>query len=250
MKGFWPIYKRELFSLFVTPLAWVLLTTFLAVQGLHFFIIVANFATGASDLAPDAGPAQAFFGQTVLLYLPLLFVCPLLTMRLFAEERRSGTIEALLTAPVTTLGVVLAKYGAALTTYLIMWAPTGLYMVLIARTGGDVDVHVVGTSYLAVAAIGAGYLAIGTMTSAFAKSQLTAAVLSSMIVIGLFMLGIGDFVFDDRLLHAVSSHVSVWGQMNDFSKGIVDLRRLVFDATVIVLPLFVTVRTVDSWRWG
>ena len=250
MRGFWPIYKREMFSLFVTPLAWVLIATFLAVQGIHFFIIVAHYAGGAADLSADGGPVQAFFGQTVLLYLPLLFVCPLLTMRLFAEERRSGTIEALLTAPVSTLGVVLAKYGAALTTYLVMWAPTIFYMVLVARTGGELDVRVVGTSYLAVAAVGAGYLAIGTMTSAFTKSQLTAAVLSSMIGIGLFMLGIGDFVFDEGAFHSISQHVSVWAQMNDFSKGIVDLRRLVYDATVVVLPLFVTVRTVDSWRWG
>jgi ABC-2 type transport system permease protein len=250
VRGFWPIYKRELFSLFVTPLAWVLIATFLGVQGVHFFLIVAHFAGGAADVAADGGPVQAFFGQTVLLYLPLLFVCPLLTMRLFAEERRSGTIEALLTAPVGTVGVVLAKYAAALTTYVAMWAPTVFYMVLVARTGGELDARVVATSYLAVIAVGAGYLAIGTMTSAFTKSQLTAAVLSSMMVIALFMLGIGDFVFDEGALHAVSQHVSVWGQMNDFSKGIVDLRRLVFDGTIIALPLFVTVRTVDSWRWG
>ena len=96
MKGFWPIYKRELFALFVTPLAWVLITAFLVVQGIHFAILVTQFA-GQADLT-EGGPIPAFFGKTMLLYLPLLFICPLLTMRLFAEERRSGTIEALLTA--------------------------------------------------------------------------------------------------------------------------------------------------------
>ena len=92
MRGFWPIFKRELFSLFVTPLAWVLLTAFLLVQGLHFFLIVTHFANQA-DLSVDSGPVQSFFGQTILPYLPLLLICPLLTMRLFAEERRTGTIE-------------------------------------------------------------------------------------------------------------------------------------------------------------
>lgn len=248
MRGFWPIFKRELFSLFVTPLAWVLITAFLVMQGLHFFLIVSHFANQA-DLAADAGPLQSFFGQTILLYLPLLFVCPVLTMRLFAEERRSGTIEALLTAPVGTVGVVLAKYAAALVTYLAMWAPTMLYVVLVQQTG-EVDLRVVGSSYLAVALIGAGYLAIGTMTSAMTSSQLLAAVLSAMGIVTLFMLGIGEFIFSDGPLHDLCAHVSVWTQMNDFSRGIVDLRRLVFDGTVIALPLFVTVRAVDAWRWG
>src|SRR6185436_8575796 len=132
--------------------------------------IAAQFA-GQTEPSADTGPVQVFFGQTILVYLPLLFVCPLLTMRLFAEERRSGTIEALLTAPVGAAGVVLAKYAAALVTYVAMWAPTLLYVRLIQQTG-DVDWRVVGSSYLAVVAIGAGYLAIGTMTSALTKSQL------------------------------------------------------------------------------
>jgi ABC-2 type transport system permease protein len=247
VKGFFPIYRRELFSLFVTPLAWVLITTFLVVQGVHFFLLANQYAT---DVALTEGsPVQAFFGRTILLYLPMIFVCPLLTMRLFAEERRSGTIEALLTAPVGTVGVTLAKYAAVLTTYAVMWAPTALYVVLISRTG-EVDWRVVGASYLGVMAIGAGYLAIGTMTSALTTSQLTAAVLSAMALIFLFMVGVGEFIVDSGPLHDVCAYVSVWAQMNDFSQGVVDLRRLVFDATLTALPLFITVRAVDSWRWG
>src|SRR5262245_27191485 len=119
MRGFSAIYKRELFSLFVTPLAWVLITAFLVIQGIHFAILCTQFA-GQADLT-EGGPVQAFFGKTMLLYLPLLFTCPLLTMRLFAEERHRGTIEALLTAPVSTTGVVLGKYAAVLTTYAAMW---------------------------------------------------------------------------------------------------------------------------------
>src|SRR5262249_29880185 len=112
MKGLWPIFKRELYALFVTPLAWILITTFLVVQGVHFSEIVHHYANQA-DLSVDAGPVAAFFGGTILFYLPPFFICPLLTMRLFAEERRSGTIETLLTAPVGASGVVLAKYAAS-----------------------------------------------------------------------------------------------------------------------------------------
>ena len=250
MRGFWPIFKREMLALFVTPLAWVLITTFLMVQGIHVFILVSQFATSvdAADLG-EGGPVQAFFGKTILLYLPLLFICPLLTMRLFAEERRSGTIEALLTTPVSTVAVTLAKYAAALVTYALMWAPTALYVVIIAKTG-DVDWRAVGASYLGVLCVGAGYLAIGIMTSALTSSQLTAAVLSAMALIFLFMVGIGEFVADVGPVHEVCGYVSVWSQMNDFSQGIIDLRRLVLDGTLVAVPLFITVRAVDSWRWG
>jgi ABC-2 type transport system permease protein len=248
MKGFFPIFKRELFSLFVTPLAWVLMTSFLLLEGLHFFLIVTHFA-GLGDGMSDVGPIQAFFGQTILLYLPLLFVCPLLTMRLFAEERRSGTIEALLTAPVSPAGVVLGKYAAALLTYVITWIPTLLYVVLVARTG-EVDWGSVASSYLAVIAVGAGFLSIGTLTSALTKSQLTAAVLSAMTCALLFSLGVGEFVFTEGLPHDFCRHVSIWSHMNDASRGLVDLRRLVWNGTVVILPLFITVRAVEAWRWG
>jgi ABC-2 type transport system permease protein len=99
-------------------------------------------------------------------------------------------------------------------------------------------------------AVGAGYLALGTMTSAMAESQPAAAMLSTTVIVGMFILGIGEFVFDVGPLHDLCSYVSVWSQMNDFSQGLVDSRRLAFDATAIALPLFITVRAVDAWRWG
>jgi len=248
VSGYLAIFKREVLSLFVTPLAWIAISAFLFVQGIHFFLLVQHYAN-QETLTADQGPVQAFFGGTIFLYLPLLFICPLLTMRLFAEERRSGTIEALLTAPVGSAGVVLAKYTAAMVAYVAMWAPTALYMVFIGQTG-DLDTRVLGSSYLAIFLVGAGYLAIGTMTSAFSKSQVVAAVLSAMALIALFIIGIGEFIFIDGPAHEVCSYVSVWSQMADFSQGIIDLRRLTFDVTLIALPLFVTVRAVDAWRWG
>src|SRR3954466_3546939 len=206
MKGFWPIYKRELFALFVTPVAWVLTVVFLIIQGFHFYGLVRHFANSV-DLSVDQGPVQAFFGESMLFYLPLILLCPGMTMRLFAEERRSGTIETLLTAPVSTAGIVLGKFAAALTTYAAMWLPTVLYLVVLRNTG-ELDWHVVGTSYLGVMAIGAGYLAVGTLMSALTKSQLVAIVLSALVILGLFVLGIGEFVFDAGRAHALSAYVS------------------------------------------
>ena len=131
-----------------------------------------------------------------------------------------------------------------------MWAPTVLYLVILARTG-DLDWHVAGASYLGVLLVGAGYLSLGILTSAATKSQFLALVFSAMIILVLFIMGISEFVTPEgTVLHEVCRYVSVWAEMNDFASGIVDLRHLVFYGTLIVLPLFLTVRAVDAWRWG
>jgi ABC-2 type transport system permease protein len=248
VKGFWPIYKRELFAFFVTPLAWILMCVFLLVQGMHFYILIDHFSN-AADTASDQTPLQAFFGNTVILYLVLFLLVPPMTMRLFAEERRSGTIETLMTAPVSSTSVVLAKYAAAMTTYIAMWAPTILYLVSL-RSTGDIDVHVAASSYLGVTLVGASYLSLGLMMSAITKSQFIALIMTAMIILGLFIIGLGEFVAPaGTSFQSVASYVSIWGQMNDFANGVVDSRRLVFDASMILLPLFISVRVVDSWRW-
>jgi ABC-2 type transport system permease protein len=248
MSGMVAVFKREMLSLWVTPLAWVLLFIFLLLQGASFYQIVLHFASFA-NMTIDQGPVQAYFGQSFFLVLSLLLVCPALTMRLFAEEQKSGTIEALLTAPVTALGVVLGKYLATLTTFVLMWMPTVLYVVMLRNTG-DVDWHVVATSYGGVVGVGAGYLAVGTLMSAMTRSQLVAMMLSAMVIFGILILGVGERIFDPGPLRELCTHVSVLSQMDELSKGIVDLRRVVFDVTLTVFPLFLTVRTVDSWRWG
>ena len=249
MRSFWPIYKRELFAFFVTPLAWVLIVVFLLTQGMHFFLLVDEFSRSGADAFGDETPLTAFFGNTVLLYMVLFVLVPPMTMRLFAEERRSGTIETLMTAPVSSAAVVLAKYAAVLTTYLAMWAPTLLYVVVLRHTGA-VDWHTVGSSYFGLFGIGAAYLALGTLMSSLSKSQLVALLLAIFAEFGLFVLGVGEYVFEPGLLRDISAHVSMASQMEEMSRGIIDLRRVVFDGSVAAASLFITGRVVDSWRWG
>jgi ABC-2 type transport system permease protein len=245
MTGVWAVFRRELFSLWVTSLAWVLLFVFVTLQGTSFFLLVDHFSKFA-DASIDHGPVQAYFAS---LFVPvsLLLICPALSMRLFAEERRSGTIEALMTAPVSAWSVVAGKYLATLLTYLAMWSPTLLYIVILQDTG-VVDWAVVLSSYLGVGLIGAAYLAVGTLMSAITKSQLIAMLLTTLALFGLFILGIGERVFDPGLLMEICRHVSILGQLEDFSMGLVDSRRVIFDVSLVVLPLFLCVRVVDSWR--
>jgi ABC-2 type transport system permease protein len=248
VNGLLTVYRREMLSLWVTPLAWVLMVVFLLLQGAIFYSIVVHFTT-LPEISVDTGPVQAFFGQeSFLLLLTLMLICPALTMRTFAEERRSGTIETLLTTPVSPTGVVLGKYFAVLSTYALIWAPTVLYVVILRKTG-HVDFNVVATSYAGLIGIGGSYLAIGLLMSTLTRSQLVALLLTIFFVFGLFVLGIGEYVFEEGVFQAIASHVSMASQLEDFSKGVIDLRRVVFDLSIVGLCLFQSVRVVDSWRW-
>ncbi len=247
MSGFTAIFRREMLSLWVTPLAWVLLGVFLLLQGGIFYSIIVHFST-FTDLSVDDGPLGAYFGQnSVFLLMTLLLMCPALSMRLLAEERRSGTIEALMTAPVAAGGVVLGKYAAALVTYVVMWVPTLLYVVILRKTG-SVDWLVIAASYLGLLLVGAQYLAIGALASALSKSQFVALLITVLIQFGLFVLGIGEYIFDPGILHEVCAYVSLAGHMEDFSKGIIDTRRLLYDVSIAGFCLFLAIRVVDSWR--
>lgn len=247
MSGFFAILRRELLSLWITPLAWVLLGVFLLLQGGIFYSIIVHFASFA-DLSVDEGPLGAYFGQnSVFLLVTLLLVCPALSMRSFAEERRSGTIESLMTAPVSAPGVVLAKYAAVLLTYVAIWLPTLLYVVILRKTG-SVDYRVVLSSYLGLFLVGAQYLAIGVLSSALTSSQFVALLLTVLVQFGLFVLGIGEYIFDPGPLHDVCAYVSLAGHMEDFAKGIIDTRRVLYDLSLAAFCLFFSVRVVDSWR--
>jgi ABC-2 type transport system permease protein len=131
-----------------------------------------------------------------------------------------------------------------------MWLPTLLYVVILRRTG-TVDLRVAASAYLGVFLVGGGYLSLGVCASAVTRSQLVATALTSLALLSLFIVGLGEFVArEGTTAHAICAYVSVWGHMNDFASGIVDSRRVVFYGTMIVLPLYVTTRVVDAWKWG
>jgi ABC-2 type transport system permease protein len=249
MRGFWPLFKRELLVFYATPLAWVLAFAFLTVQGLHFYALLASIAS--SPEVSDQSPLQAFFGETVILYfVQFMLVIPPLTMRLFAEERGRGTIELLLSAPITPLALVLSKYVAALLTYVLLWFPTLFYVFVIARTG-YVDPAVVATSYLGVFLAGAALLAVGTLCSALVRSQFLALILTAFVILLFFVGGLFTFLTKDgTVAHAVATHLSLWTHMMDFSSGIIDSRHVVFYSSATIVPLYVTTRIVDGWRWA
>lgn len=247
MKGTLIILQKELQSLWVTPLAWVLLTMFLLLQGVTFYTIVVHFTTLPPEEAA-LGPLPAYLGQdSLLLTLTLLLLCPALSMRSFAEERKSGAMEILLASPVGAMGLVFGKYLATLVTYVIFWLPTLLYAWTL-KGSAPVDTRTLCTGYFGIFLAGSSALAIGILMSALTKSQVLALMLTITAEFGLFLLGLGENVFDSGPLRELGSYVSLSTLQNELSRGLVDSRRIVFHLSLALWALFVAQLVVESWR--
>lgn len=246
MRAIWTILKREVYSFFLSPLAYVVLTVWLLIGGYSFFSIARWFAANPFNVSASENLLSAFFGETMLFYLPILFFVPVFTMRLLAEEHSRGTIETLMTAPVSDVSIVLGKYFAAVIVWVALWMPTLLY-VWLASQYGTVDLGMVGAGYLGVLGVGAYYMAIGTLMSAIAKNQIVAAILTFLALCGLFLAGLGIYIFGEEY-RDFFAYISIWGHMEAFSKGIVDLRYLVFDVSVAALAVTLAIGVLSARR--
>ena len=245
MRAFLAVLGRELRAYFVSPLAWVILTFFLLVQGYVFSIIVGYL----SDPRTPAGatPFDYFFGS-FFFWFTLLFITPVITMRLISEERRSGTIETLMTAPITEGQVVVAKFLAALAFYAFLWAPTALYPVMIGRST-EVDWGPIAAGYLGALGMGALALSVGLFGSSFAKNQIVASVASFGILILLFALPWAQDLMQSDTATDVLGYMNLLDHMDEFGKGIVDSRRLVYYLSTTALFLFLTARALEAKKW-
>jgi ABC-2 type transport system permease protein len=245
VNGILTTFGRELRAYFFSPLAYVVLASFLFVNGITFATLV-----GYLNDAPSAvgAPMEYFFGGTILFWLALAFVGPILPMRLLSEERRSGSLEILMTAPVTETQVVVGKYLAALAFYVVLWAPTVLYAVIIA-TYGDLDWGPLASAYVGVLGIGSLFLAAGLFASGLSRNQIVAALVGFALVFALFILGLLEFLVNGETLREVLGYLNLIQHMEDFSKGIVDTRRLVYYVSGTVLFLFLTSRMLVANKW-
>lgn len=245
MKSVWVILRRELGSFFVSPLAYVVLTAWLVWNGVVFWVLTEFYARNAVA-SGAATPLSAFFGGSSLFFIPLLVFVPILTMRLVAAERQSGTIEPLMTAPVSDTAIIAGKYAAALGIWAVLWAPTAIYAYIMSQHG-TVDWGAVRASYFGIMMLGAYFMAVGLLMSVIAPNQIIAAVLAFVALGVLFTVGIGEFVFDGTA-REICAYLSMWGHMQSFAKGVVDTRYLVFDLSVTLLALGLSVAILQSRR--
>jgi gliding motility-associated transport system permease protein len=242
MRAVWATYLRELRAFFVSPLAYVVLFFFLLVNGFVFSIL----AGALSDPRAPAGPPMEFFFSWTPLFMLILGV--VLTMRLVTEELRSGSIEVLMTAPVTEGQVIAGKYLAALTFFASLWLPTIFYAVIVDFYS-EVDWGPVMAGYLGILCIGALFLSIGTFASAISSSQLVAAMVTGALLIVLLLFGSLADVFAGETPKQVFSYLSLSEHFGEFSRGIVDTRRLVFYLSSTLFFLFLASRALDDRKW-
>ena len=245
MNGILASFLRELKAYFYSPLAYIVMTMLLLINGFVFWLIISFLNDPRAQIG---APLELFFGQTIFFWLVLLFVAPVLTMRLLSEERRSGTIEVLMTAPVTEGQVVIGKYLAALLFYIALWAPTLVYAGIVAYYG-EVDWGPVASGYVGIVGIGALFLAAGTFASSLAKNQLVAAIGTFAILVVLFTFGLLENLINNETLRQAFDYLNLWRHMDDFGKGIVDSRRLVYYLSATVFFLFLSARALETKKW-
>ena len=240
------LLRREMNAYFSSVLGYVVLMFFLLVMGVTFAVIL-NYLT--------RGPTQMTAMRIMfsMFWLPALVVVPAITMRLLAEEKRSGTIEMLMTAPVTDFEVVCAKWLGAVVLYSLMWGLTGVYVLILRKfTGGTtaLDLGPIASGYLGVLLIGQFLIAVGVLASSLTKNQVVAAVMSFAVIFAfLLVLNWVDYLFQGGPVGKLIKSVSAFEQMEDFARGIVDLKPIVLYLSATVWTLFVTTRVVESRKW-
>ncbi|MFH1533028.1 MAG: ABC transporter permease [Pseudomonadota bacterium] len=232
------IAKREFTAYFTSPIAYVAISVFLVVVGLKFFIVDEFFEVGQASLRSLFDLLPIFF----------LFYLPAISMRLVAEEKRAGTFELVMTLPVTDAQIVLGKYLGAVGFLVVTLLLTVLYPALIGVLGNP-DVGVIIGSYLGVFLLGAAYLAIGLMTSAWTTSQIVGYVLGAVLA--------ALFYFQDLLVglfwsgaRRVMEFASMGAHYANFTRGVVDSRDVVFFLSVITFALLVATFSLTSRRWS
>lgn len=241
------LLRRELAGYFFVPLGWIVLALFLLVQGYVFFL-VAELLSG--PLAPHGSPMQLFFGGTYSYWLVLIFVSAAIATRLLAEEQRAGTIDLLLSAPITEAQLVAGKYLAALLFFAALWLPTAFYVLLLARLSGGqtLDPGPILAGYLGTLLVGAAFLAIGTLASALVSHQLLAALLTFGALVLLLLVGPLELFVRSETLRAVIAHLDLFEQLDEYARGIVDARRVVLDLSIVAFCLVCATKRLEGRR--
>jgi ABC-2 type transport system permease protein len=237
------ILERELVGYFSSLLAYVVIAVFLVLSGFFFCTNLAFFITmGGSD--PNRG---LWLYQFLDMRLVLLLVAPLLTMRLFAEERRQGTLELLWTYPVRDVSVIAGKYVASLVVLVVMLVLALGYPVAITFLH-PVDFASVLVGYLGLLLLGASFLACGIFVSSLTDNQLLAGTVTFGLLLLLWTLTWNQAAADDRLI-AIATQVSLFDRFYLFARGAIDSKDVVFFALFTGFFLFLTLLSLESRHW-
>ncbi len=249
MRKFYTLLSREVRSYFHSPIAYVVLIFFLLIAGVDFYFQVSFMNQRQVQYTVQ----EAFF-NSVFFWFAFVLIFPLITMRLFAEEFKLGTIEPLVTAPVRDWQVVLSKFFGALIFYIILWIPPAFYFVIFQYVAGQPAAHSAGAylgSYLMLLLLGMFYVSIGCLASVLTKNQIIAAIISFCVITLLFFLGLVQFILLDvsSATRDLLGYFSAIEHMGTFSRGVIDTRPIVFYLSMTVVMLALTYQAFQSRKW-
>jgi ABC-2 type transport system permease protein len=256
MRNVLTIAGKELRSYFSSPVAYVLIAAYLALAGYFFYALLIAFNQTLQIYSMMRNPEMlSRFNLNQMVVIPLLhnmsvlliFIVPAITMRMFPEEKRSGTYELLLTSPVRVGEIVLGKFLGGFVLVMLMVGLSGLFGVLLAVYGNP-EIPMMATGYLGLALMATVFLAIGTLISSFTENVVVAYVGALFALLVLYTIGwLGETM--QGAAAGIIRYASITDHFQELTKGIIDTKDLVYFATILVISLFVTQRSVESVRW-
>jgi len=255
MKNIATLVGKELRLYFISPIAYVVAMVFLAVTDFLFYSQI-RFYSGLSlqmmqfqGNMPQLNIHDAVFRPTLMnTSIILLLIMPLLTMRLFAEEKKGKTNELLMTSPVTISEIILGKFLASMVVYLLLLV-LSLHLPLILSIVTDISWKPLMASYLGLFLMGSVFLSMGLFASSLTENQIIAAVISFGILIGLWLIGSSAHGAGGSALSEVANYLSLVSHLDNFVKGLLSTRDLSYFVSMTLLGLFLTHRVVESERW-
>ena len=250
MRTFLILLGKELRAYFLSPVAYIILALFMVISGFSFSQAISILGEKPSEVSIVQ---WTFYGRWFYYYF--FFIFPLITMRLFAEEQKLGTLESLLTAPVRTVHVLLAKYFSAVIFYIVLWIPNLLYLgILNWVADGRVEIPsgALAGSYLIVLLSGLFHIAIGCLASALTRNQIVAAIICFTIILLHFLLGMFLLLMANNYPVEMTDFVNYFAttqHMTYFTRGLIDTRTIVYYISFSVLLLTMTHQVLEYRRW-
>jgi ABC-2 type transport system permease protein len=253
LRNIFAIAGKELRSYFASPIAYVIIGLFALLFSRFFYAYLMVFVQRSSGMMQMQGGGANNINQEMIRYVLMnsaviiLFVMPMITMRTYAEEKRSGTIELLLTSPLTDLEIIVGKFFGAMGLYAAMLSVTVLYMAILFIYGNP-EWRPVVAGYLGLFLLGGCFISVGLLISSLTKNQIVAGVVTFAVFL---MLWIINWSADQSgpVMRAVLNHLSIIDHFDDFARGIIDTKHVVYYVSFITFGLFLTAKSVDSERW-
>ena len=236
MRNILTIYKKEFFSYFTTPMAYIFLVVFALVNG--YFFSNTFFLIGQSDL-------RTLFNIVPMVYL---FFIPAITMGLIAKEKNLGTMEVLSTLPIKDFELVLGKYLSSLSLIVVGLIFTDIHLITLMKFGTNIDYGAIFSGYLGLFFVGGVYAAIGIFASSLFDNQVVSFIIAVFIVL-MFFLFDKLLIFVPSILSGLIQYLSVDYHFSNIARGVIDSRNIIYFISIIGIFLFLTVQVLNSRRW-